>query len=83
MFATSGGMGPQASIVTKRLSEKLAEKKDQPVSVVSGWLRCRIAFALLRTTLICLRGTRPYRPQLPKEEFQIELAVSEARIELR
>jgi hypothetical protein len=81
VFATSGGMGPQASIVTKRLCEKLAEKQDLPISVVSGWLRCRISFALLRSTLVCLRGTRGYRPVKTQEDSQIELAVSEARME--
>jgi hypothetical protein len=81
VFATSGGMGPQASIVTKRLCEKLAEKQDLPISVVSGWLRCRVSFALLRSTLICLRGTRGYRPMKRQVEPQIELAVAEARIE--
>ena len=30
-------------------------------SVVSGWLRCRLSFALLCTTLLCVRATRRKR----------------------
>src|SRR5690348_4043639 len=31
----------------------MSEQQDLVNSVVSGWLRCRFSFALLRTTLIC------------------------------
>ena len=85
VFSTSGGMGPQASVVVKHLASRLADKKDLPYSVVAGWLRCRISFALLRSTLVCLRGSRgdrSYRPKKEKEDVVIELAVSQTRIEL-
>ena len=77
VFATSGGMGPQATAVVKRLGKHLAEKQNLEPSVVMGWLRCRLSFALLRSTLVLLRGSRPHRH---KEEV-IELAASEARID--
>jgi hypothetical protein len=79
VFCTAGGMGPQASVVIKRICQRLAEKKELPVSVVSGWLKCRIPFALLRSAIICLRGSRPYKPK-KDDESNIDLAVSEARI---
>ena len=82
VFSSSGGMGPQAAMVTKRLCQKLAEVQDLPVAEVTGWLRCRVSFALLRSTLICLRGSRPYRPKKDKEEIVIELAVAETRLEI-
>ena len=79
VFAIAGGMGPQASCVVKRIGQKLAEKKGLPISVVLGWLNCRISFAMLRSSLVCLRGSRPYRPR--NDDFVVDLAVSEARIE--
>jgi hypothetical protein len=75
VFTTAGGMGPQSQLVIKRLAEALSTKKDVAKSVVSGWLRCRLSFALLRTTLLCVRGTRSRRFGLP--ESNIELCVSE------
>ena len=82
VFCTAGGMGPQASVTVKRIAERLSEKKELPRSVVSGWLKCKISFALLRSSIVCLRGTRPYRPkkQDNQNEVHIDLAVSEARI---
>ena len=61
VFTTAGGMAPQSHLVMKRIAEKIAHKRGLHLSVVSGWLRCRLSFALLRTTLMCLRGTRHKR----------------------
>ena len=58
VFTTAGAMGPQCQIVIRRLTEKISEKQSLPRSVVSGWLRCRLSFSLLRTTLLCVRGTQ-------------------------
>ena len=44
--------------VLKRLTERLSEKQNLHYSVVAGWLRTRLSFSLLRSTLLCLRGTR-------------------------
>jgi hypothetical protein len=49
VFTCSGGMAPQCHLVIKRLAEKLSQKQNLQLSVVSGWLRCRLSFALLRT----------------------------------
>lgn len=64
----------------KRLAEKLSEKQNLPVAVVSGWLRCRLSFALLRTTLLCLRATRSSKKL--QVENNIEFAVVAARMDL-
>ena len=77
VFSTSGGMGPQATAVTKQLAKKISDQNDLPESVVMGWLRCRISFAILRSSLVCLRGSRPHRPQ---ETPAIDLTVAEAKI---
>ena len=76
VFATTGGMGPQAKAVVKQLSKQLAEKHNLESAVVMGWLRCRLSFALLRSSLVLLRGSRPQR----RKEDLIELAVNETRL---
>jgi hypothetical protein len=78
VFTTAGGMGKQCRLVFKRLATTLSEKRGLPNSVVAGWLRCRLSFALLRTTLLCVRGTRARRVNV---DPNIELSVSAARIE--
>ena len=49
VFTCTGGMAPQCHLVMKRLAEQLSKKQNIQQSVVSGWLRCRLSFALLRT----------------------------------
>jgi hypothetical protein len=78
VFTTAGGMGKQCNLVIKRLATMLSEKRDLPNSVVAGWLRCRFSFALLRTTLLCVRGTRARRVNI---DPNIELSVSATRVE--
>jgi hypothetical protein len=78
VFTTAGGMGPQCHLVVKRLATTISDRRDLPNSVVAGWLRCRLSFALLRTTLLCVRGTRARKFDL---DPNIELSVSATRIE--
>jgi len=78
VFTTTGSMGPQCQIVVRRLAEKISERQALQRSVVSGWLRCRLSFALLRTTLLCVRGTRKSKRTF---ENNVLLAVSESQIE--
>jgi hypothetical protein len=78
VFTTCGGMSPQSHIVLKRLAEKLSTKQNLQFSAVSGWLRCRLSFALLRTTLLCVRATRSKKVVY---DNNIELAASLMRID--
>lgn len=76
VFSASGGFGPAASTAFKRIASLLARKWDMPYSVVMGWLRVRTSFALLRSSIMCLRGSRQHtygRVTRP------ELAVAEGR----
>ena len=75
IFTTTGSMGTQALFVTKRIAQKLSDKSGHHISKVMGWLRCRISFALLRSTLTCLRGTRTRRHL--SEEINLDLAISQ------
>jgi hypothetical protein len=79
VFTCTGGMAPQCHLIMKRLAEQLSKKQNIQQSVVSGWLRCRLSFALLRTTLLCVRATR--RKRYVVSDNNIELAVSESRME--
>ena len=84
VFTTSGGMGHRAKQFYARLAEMLAEKKQQPKSYIVAWMRCRLSFSLLRSALICLRGTRSSAPRaITVFDLDYEAAVSESRIDMR
>ena len=79
VFTTLGGMGPAAGAFYARLAEIMAEKKQQPRSSVAAWMRCRLSFSLLRSALLCLRGTRSPAPR-PSADLDFEAAVVDSRI---
>ena len=47
VFSASGGMGKAAKITYKRLASLLSIKREQPYSLVMGWLQCRLSFSLI------------------------------------
>ena len=56
MFSASGGMGPSATTVYKKLASMLAEKWNPNYSRCVFWLRCWVCFSLLRSAINCVRG---------------------------
>ena len=61
VFTTNGGAAPEAATFLKRLASQISDKKNEPYSVVMNFLRCRLSFSLLRSSLLCLRGSRSNR----------------------
>ena len=78
VFSTSGSMGPTATTVYKRLAAMIAEKNNKTYSKTIHWLRCRLNFSLLRSAIMCLRGSR----SAPAHSLAntIDLACSEGRV---
>ena len=75
VFTTSGGMGPRAKVFYARLADNLAEKKHQPRNHIIAWMRCRLSFSLLRSALLCLRGTR-YSPRATTDTAHLDFEVT-------
>ena len=83
VFSVSGGMGPTAKVVYKKLAAIIASKHDQPYSQIINWLRCRLSFSLLRSFMMCLRRSRssanhPEYPQI--QEAAIKQALHNGRV---
>ena len=58
IFTTTGGMGKECLKYHTRLAELIAIKKGEDYAKTISWIRARISFALVRSALIWLRGTR-------------------------
>ncbi len=80
VLSTSGGMGRAATVVYKRLATLISTKREQPYSNVMGWLRCHLSFSLLRSTVMCLRGSRSRQGFVPHFEAPVDLVLREGRI---
>ena len=62
IFGTNGGMGVECQIFIKHLAEKLSQKQSTEYDQVMTWLRTRLSFLIVRSTLLCARGSRvPFR----------------------
>ena len=58
VLSTSGGWGPSATMVFKRLAGLISEKHGQPYSSTLNFIRCKISFSLIDSAIACLRGPR-------------------------
>ena len=61
VFTTTGGMAPECQVYHKRPAELPSAKKVEDYSTTMSWIRTRISFAFLRTSLLCLRRSRSIR----------------------
>ena len=58
VFSTLGSMGPETAAYHKTLAEKIAQKKDERYSEVIAYLRTMLSNLSVRSSLLCLRGSR-------------------------
>ena len=81
VFSALGGMSRPTEITYKRLASLLADKKDQFYNSVISLIRCRLSFSLLRSAIMCLRGSRSTAGH-PLKDFDFVLAGAEGRLPL-
>ena len=56
VFATTGGMGREATIFYRRLADLLSRKSTVAYSTTLAWIRSTLSFSLLRSATVCIRG---------------------------
>ena len=80
VFTSAGGMVSQSQIFYKRMAELMAEKSGGGgQGFFTAWLRCKPSFSLVKSTLLCLWGTRSSRTQrndLGNTDFENEVTKS-------
>ena len=57
-MSATGGMAKECSKFYSRLSEMIAEKRDQLYSVIASLIDRKIYFSLIRSTGMCIGGSR-------------------------
>ena len=79
VLSSTGGMGKAATTFYKRLSSML---RDVPHSKMIGWVRCRLSFAVLRASIMSIRGARSsrHRPANTVLLEPVEVQVAEGHI---
>ena len=80
VMSLTGGLGREAHAAYKRLASLLASKWDKPYSTTMSWLRCMLSFALLRASILCIRGTRSSAGRITNEFPPVDLVFQEAQL---
>ena len=57
-FSLTGGEGPATSIFHKHIAQKIANKTEEKHEKVQTLIRCKLSFLILRSVLLCIRGSR-------------------------
>lgn len=58
VFSINGGMSKECKTFHKHLADKIAVKTGQQYEHVISWIRCKLSFVVMRSALLCLRGSR-------------------------
>ncbi|CAB4021820.1 RNA-directed DNA polymerase from transposon BS, partial [Paramuricea clavata] len=74
--STTGGASGETTVVYKRLAELLANKRKSPYNTTLAWMRCHISFALMKSTISCIRGSRVRRRRHTDMGIATEVAES-------
>ena len=77
VMSANGGMGRECRKVFSRLSEMIAEKRNQSRSIISSWIRRKINFSLMKSLGLCLRGSRSIFDKNIESSMVEDAAVSE------
>ncbi|XP_048582338.1 uncharacterized protein LOC5520811 isoform X1 [Nematostella vectensis] len=81
VFGSTGGMASECQQFHSRLAELIAEKKGELYSTTVSWIRAKVSFAILRSALLCLRGSRsPRRAHVNIYDNDFEIQKQRANI---
>ena len=64
VFTPYGGTGREAERFMTELAQKLAERKNMTYNTIIHWLRSKLSFNLLKSAVMCLRGSRRSKSDL-------------------
>ena len=71
---TTGGMADECVKYRSRLAELIANKNRESYSSAISWIRAKVSFTIVRSAILCLRGSRSRKGQLDfvDSDLQIE-----------
>ena len=81
VFTTTGSMGPECIAYHKALAERLSTKTGERYAYVMNFIRCKLSFMCIRSSLLCLRGSRSVRNIQVETGWDFGLYNSELNLE--
>ncbi|KAL9967546.1 hypothetical protein ACROYT_G025795 [Oculina patagonica] len=81
VFTSTGGMGEECKRYHSRLAELIAAKKGEDYATTVSWIRSKVSFAILRSALICLRGSRTVKRNRNIDIYDMDFQVENSQKE--
>ena len=82
VFSCFGGLSVECTHFYNRIAEKLAEKRNISSSKAKAWIRTKLSFSLLRTTNLCIRGSRTkLQEKEALRDINIQMALVDTRLD--
>ena len=81
VFSCFGGVNRECSRFFWHTTERLANRRKEPKSKISAWIKARLNFSLIRSMLLCLGGTRTPSNVDNISEIDLCAVVPESNIE--
>ena len=70
VYSINGGLGPECEKFHQHLDS--ATKTDKCYEKVLTWMRCKLSFIIMRSALLCLRGSHSVGNLKAVDDFQLE-----------
>ena len=80
IFTIKGVMGPECAVYHKHLADRIAEKTGEHYNKVITYIRTKLSFIVLRSALLCIRGSRTSSKVTPNVGEDFGLYATELRI---
>ena len=80
LFLIKGGAGRECQKFYSRLAQPISEKSGLPQSISSNWIRKKVYFGLLKSSLLCLRGLRTLNRKTAKFGLDVNISHTVAEI---
>ena len=73
-------MGKECEIFHKRLADKMEQKTGQKYEKVITYIRCKLSFLILKSALVCLRGSRSVYGKEQEVSEDIDMALDDLKL---
>ena len=83
VFSCFGGMSRECSHFYNHVADKISEKRDINASKGRTWVRTKLSFSLLRSTNLCIRGSRTKQQYLHESETVGDTNIQAAMIDAK
>ena len=82
VFSVTGGVGPECLRFHKHVANMIALKTGERYEKIYSIIRCRISFLILRSALMCIRGSRCHQRKVEVHTDDFEIACNTTRCDM-